>query len=125
MVDGLVLSSNNPILLNYHRSKSIHLGDVSGSFPVETSRSINQMVVVIRNDLDVRSLASKVFLVVSHRAGLWMVHIIRPCFDPHLEAAGGAVSYSISLGSYRGRNCQLGTSTVEAWGNHGGIHPTL
>jgi hypothetical protein len=68
---------------------------------------------------------SEVFLTVSHRAGLWMVHIIRLCFDPHLEAAGGAVSYSISLGSCRGRNCPLGTSTAEAWGNRGGIYPTL
>jgi hypothetical protein len=43
MVDSLVLSSNNPILLDYHSSELIHLGDVPGSFPVETSRSINQM----------------------------------------------------------------------------------
>jgi hypothetical protein len=54
-----------------------------------------------------------------------MVYIIRPRFDPHLEAAGGAVSYSISLGTYRGRDCRLGISTAEAWGNHGGIYPML
>jgi hypothetical protein len=43
VMNSLMLGSNDSILLNHQSSKLIHLGDMSSSFPMETSRSINQL----------------------------------------------------------------------------------
>jgi hypothetical protein len=43
VMNSLILGSNNSILLNHQSPKLIHLGDMSSSFPMETSRSINQL----------------------------------------------------------------------------------
>jgi hypothetical protein len=43
VMNSLVLGSNDSIFLNYQSSKLIHLGDMSSSFPMETSRSIYQL----------------------------------------------------------------------------------
>jgi hypothetical protein len=43
VMNSLILGSNDSIFLNHQSSKLIHLGDMSISFPIETSRSINQL----------------------------------------------------------------------------------
>jgi hypothetical protein len=40
-----------------------------------------------------------ILLVVSHRVSFQMVHFTGPRFDPYMEAARGAVSHPIPLGS--------------------------
>jgi hypothetical protein len=43
MMNSLILGSNDSIFLNHQSSKLIHLGDMSISFPIETSHSIDQL----------------------------------------------------------------------------------
>jgi hypothetical protein len=43
MMNSLILGSNDSIFLNHQSLKLIYLGDMSISFPIETSRSIDQL----------------------------------------------------------------------------------
>jgi hypothetical protein len=43
MMNSLILGSNDSTFLNHQSSKLIHLGDMSIIFPIETSRSIDQL----------------------------------------------------------------------------------
>jgi hypothetical protein len=72
---------------------------------IQLYQACEPILNAIRDDLGVGSLASEVFLAISHRASLWVVYIIRPWFHPHLEAVGRTISYSVSLEGYRSRNC--------------------
>ena len=50
-----------------------------------------------RDDFRIRSSEGPVLLPVSHGLSLWVVHIIGPKFDPHLEVAGRSVPHPVSL----------------------------
>jgi hypothetical protein len=62
-----------PLPPKYRLPEFTKFGGAEGSSPIEhVSRYLAQL------DLGIGSFASKVFLAIAHRAGLWVVHVIRP-----------------------------------------------